>query len=270
MKLSEVIEVYDAERGCGWRKGGGLYFMCEGTFMPCGKLPIPLEVCPVCGEGIKFARSWTWINPSKLVEPGQCKMRGCEGCVLSDPPEKAGLLWIGGKFYPTPETWMRESMIQGVSRRIQAVPHGFVLGETWILVAHKSAILSGYDPKGKPLYKPGVFQVFRPTRIEYVCKGDETEEELDNLVERGITPVKVKKKNETDQELFDSPGGTPITKAKGEQSNEVQSMSEGDAQEQTEPSSSSHDSDTQGDEESVSQGEEEISGETAGEENHSL
>jgi hypothetical protein len=42
-----------------------------------------------------------------------------------------------------------------------------------------------------PDYTAGVFASFVPTHLEYVVKGDETEEELEDMIKRGITPVKV-------------------------------------------------------------------------------
>jgi len=57
------IEVrYESKRGCGWRKPGGLYLMADGPAELCGKLPIPLEICPSCGGGIKLSRGWTWVR----------------------------------------------------------------------------------------------------------------------------------------------------------------------------------------------------------------
>jgi hypothetical protein len=46
-------------------------------------------------------------------------------------------------------------------------------------------------------FKPGVFQMFKPTAVEYITKGGETEEELEALVKRGITPVQVKQDDGT-------------------------------------------------------------------------
>jgi hypothetical protein len=58
--MSAVIETrYDRKRGCGWRKPGGLYLCADGVGGVCGKLPIPLDICPTCHGGIKFCRSWT-------------------------------------------------------------------------------------------------------------------------------------------------------------------------------------------------------------------
>lgn len=119
------------------------------------------------------------------MNPEGCKAENCGNCPLADAAiERAGLLWIGEQFYKTPEDWAKEANDMGISRRIQSVPRGFKLGETWVAVAHIKAI-----PGDKP--KPGIFRLFKPTVIEYVVTGKETEEALENLVKRGITPIKV-------------------------------------------------------------------------------
>lgn len=211
-----IQTVIDSERGCGWRKPGGIYLRCDGISTACGKMPIPLTVCPCCHAGIKPSRGWTWFNPRPFVESIPCKSekRNCNSCILSTPPEKAGLLWIGEKFYPTPEDWSNEAMRLGISRRISALPKGFDLGTTWVFVAHRKVIpgmnppqsdcplckgSGGTMPNGTPCAcrrGPGIFHVFKPSRVEYVVKGNESEEKLEDLVKRGITPVKVKREGE--------------------------------------------------------------------------
>jgi hypothetical protein len=111
---------------------------------------------------------------------------------------QVGLLWVGEKFYPTPGEFNREALDMGISRRITALPKGFKLGETWVFLAHRKAVhlnYSGTAPEfGDPedhLYAPGIFRIFKPQAIEYVVKGDETPEELQKLIDRGITPIKV-------------------------------------------------------------------------------
>jgi hypothetical protein len=180
---------HDSKRGCGFRKAGGLYLVSDGIGRPCGKLPIPLQICPTCGGGIHFCRSWTWVNGTALAAEKKCADEGsayCEVCPLSQPIGRCGLLWIGEKFYATPADWTREANEQGVSRRIPAVPHGFEVGKTWVLVAHKKCIA---NPDGT--FSPGVFHAFQPTAVEYVVKGDETPDEIESLEKRGLTPVKV-------------------------------------------------------------------------------
>jgi hypothetical protein len=187
--------VVDPHRGCGWRKPGALYLRTEpGPMASCCRLPHPLTVCPCCGAGVKFCRGWTWVSPRLLFEVRAAARRkpfvppctGAPTCALADPPARAGLLWIGAEFY-TPDEWIAESKRFGVSRRIQSVPHDFILGKTWVLVASVDACR---DPATKKP-APGIFQAFRPTAVEYVVRGDETPEQIAKLEKRGITPVKV-------------------------------------------------------------------------------
>lgn len=212
MKMSEVKTVVDSKRGCGWRKPGGLYLRCDGVMVPCGKLPVPLGVCPCCSAGIKPARGWTWFNPQPFLKAKACNLRNagesmseedpCDLCPMETAPERAGLLWVGEKFYPTPQAYMAEAGKLGVSRRINRVPQGYKPGDR-VYLAHRLCISENCPnppgctedcPKCKgegKVYTAGIFTTFVPDRIEYVTKGDETEEDLDALAERGITPVKV-------------------------------------------------------------------------------
>jgi len=192
--MATIRTSYEAARGCGFRKAGGLYLVAGSEGEPCGRLPIDLRVCPCCGQGIKPARSWTWIEPRQLITGTLCRTmqadpQSCAGrCILSDLrcPERAGLLWIGGKFYPTPAAFSGEAARMGVSRRITAVPRGFVVGETWVLLAHREVLNRNGDRV------PAIFSAFLPTAIEYIVKGTETDEELDKLEARGLTLVDVK------------------------------------------------------------------------------
>ena len=139
-------------RGCGYRKpskgGVGVYLVADGTEAPCGLLPYPLEVCPCCGGGIKATRGWQWITPQLLfggdvmsalagverdcpqskrfkIAGNSERQQGCPTCPIGTPPPGLhGLLWVGEKFYSTPEEFMREAGAMGVSRKIKAVPRG--------------------------------------------------------------------------------------------------------------------------------------------------
>lgn len=217
MNMQQVETVVDSERGCGWRKPGGLYLRCGNAMTPCGKLPVPLTVCPCCGEGIKPARGWSWFNPQPFLKEKECayaldadsKALHCAGCPMETAPDRAGLLWVGEKFYPTPQAYMDEARKLGISRRIPRVPNGYKAGDR-VYLAHRCCIqIPGIDPdkcdctvpeqgalvhradcKGR-IFQAGIFTTFVPERIEYVTKGDESAEDLDALVKRGITPVKV-------------------------------------------------------------------------------
>lgn len=182
---------YDKPRGCGMRKGGGLYLVTDGPASGCGLFPLPLHACPACGQGIKPARGWTWVDVPALLspEPDTCGEAHCGRCPLAMPQRlthgKAGLLWIGKASYKTPQDWLREAVQMGISRRIAAVPRAFVLGHTWVLMAHRKALVTGNEAQ------PGIIAYFRPSRIEYVVKGDESEDELERLAKRGITLVEI-------------------------------------------------------------------------------
>ena len=102
---------------------------------------------------------------------------------------KHGLLWIGEVFYKTPQDFTLEARDLGVSRRIKAVPLGFELGKHWVLVAHRKAYPKSVDGAIKMV--PGIFHAFKPSAIEYVVRGDESDDEIEALEERGITPVRV-------------------------------------------------------------------------------
>ena len=191
MSITTVVE---GKRGCGYRKPGGLYLRVDGRGWECGALPIPLDVCPCCGEGIKPSRGWTWIDMGKFAAKRECaRTGGCGPCPLADAMiGRAGLLWVGEQFYPTPEDWLKEASQMGISRRIKSVPHGFKVGETWVAMAHRKAIKIGDDK-----YQAAIFHVFCPSRIEYVVKGTETDEEIATLEKRGFTLVKVEHAGET-------------------------------------------------------------------------
>lgn len=186
MNAETLIETrIDFLRKCGKRKPGGLYLRAEKVvFRACGRLPTDLDVCPTCGEGFPYSRRPRWIEPTKILP--ECERPDCAiSCSLAALPEKGLLLWIGASHYPTPESWVEEARSQGVSRRIQSVPRGFSIGETWVFAAHIAARRSD-GSEG-----PAIFAAFRPTAIEYVVRGDETDEELEALRKRGITPVRV-------------------------------------------------------------------------------
>lgn len=194
MKL-EIQQVRERRRGCGFRRPG-FYLRSDGIGRNCGKLPIPLDVCPTCHGGIKPSRGWTWVNGLELIKDLTCVSDAndnyCAGCPLATKSTglvKVGLLWIGEKYY-TPESWLAESRTMGVSRRLPGIPRGFKIGETWVFAAHRKAI-----PVVKfgeeTTYTAGVFHVFKPTRIEYVVGKKDGKRKLAKLAEKGINLVEV-------------------------------------------------------------------------------
>ena len=207
----------EGPRGCGYRKEGGIYLVAGGMGQACGKLPIPLTVCPCCHAGVKPARGWTWITPELIFgesSKAECKGLNCLGCPVSDAhlnmmiradkekihESKFGLLWIGEAFYGTPQEFTKEANNMGVSRRLSAVPKDFVIGETWVLVAHRKAIQTVEDG-GEISFAPGIFHAFKPSAIEYVVKADDDEEKLESMEKRGFTLIRVIKEEDLQTKL---------------------------------------------------------------------
>lgn len=188
-----IIQSVEKKRGCGYRKKGGIYLMGGSLGAPCCKLPFELSVCPCCSSGIKPTRGFTWIT-TQLFEGQKCTSERSNSCIMNTARVRLGLLWIGEKFYKTPDDFIRESETQGISRRIAQVPRDFKVGETWIALAHRKAI--EYTEENEKKFKAGIFQMFKPYRIDYVVKGDETDEELERMEKRGFTLIDVIPDNE--------------------------------------------------------------------------
>jgi hypothetical protein len=104
-------------------------------------------------------------------------------------------------------------MNQGVSRRINSIPHKFELGKTWVFLAHRKGIR--HLDRSVPIidlnihdhgitYEPAIFHVFKPTAIEYVVKPDDDEDKLERLVKKGVTLVQIQRLNEQGELVFKS------------------------------------------------------------------
>ena len=186
-------------RGCGYRKVGGLYMVCDGLGEPCERLPIAIKPCVTCGSEIKQTRAFQWIVVDYLLSqavPCEGTNPECNRCPVCTPAlldaddalvRQVGLTWIGEQFYPTPGTWLKEAETQGVSRRIGSLPRGFKIGQTWILVSHPTGI---YLEMGNP--KPGIIHAFKPSRLELIGTPKmRTEDWVKEYEEKGVTLVEV-------------------------------------------------------------------------------
>lgn len=189
----EVQILYESARGCGFRKpskdGVGIYLRGMTKYENCERLPFLLDVCPCCGGGFKPTRGFTWINPMSLFDPymePKCTdvrfdpMWGTdyrvdnkhdhERCWLCNPEllgSKAGLLWIGEQHYDSPQKFVEEAELMGISRKIAAIPNGFQLGEHAIFLAHRKCIYKKSE-KGEYQWYPGVFMAFKPHMIDLI------------------------------------------------------------------------------------------------------
>lgn len=193
--MSTIYTRIEAARGCGYRKPGGIYLVSDGVSKICCRLPHPLIVCPCCGQGIKQTRGFSWVSGEILGETKFPEL--CTDCILAHPTKmNFGLMWIGEKFYKTPDEFTREAITRGVSKRIAAVPHKLKIGETWVLLAHPKAIVkidhaADLVNNDRITYTPGIFKAFKPTRIEYIVTGGESADELNDLERRGFTLINV-------------------------------------------------------------------------------
>lgn len=174
----EVEIIQEHRRLNGYRKpdkgGVGVYLTSIGHYNRCERLPWPLTVCPVCGEGIRPARSYRWIDPRMLFNPAlepKCDpyRHGhdhwfCPVC-KPDLTPKAMLMWVGEKFYRTPDNFMEEARKWGISKKVPHIPRGLEIGVSGVFLAHKRAILvADRDPK------PGIFTYFVPQQVDLVVE----------------------------------------------------------------------------------------------------
>jgi hypothetical protein len=184
----------EGKRGCGHRKEGGLYLVCEGEGRFCGALPIELSVCPTCHHGVKPSRGWTWIDLRALRAAKPCVQsigpNYCDKCSMNYIG-MVGLLWVGEKYYASPREFSKEAQAMGISRRISAVPRDFEVGRDWVALEGKDGQIEMMQE-----FKPGIFHVFLPSRIEYVIRPTDSKEKLESMEKRGISLVKVIKKEE--------------------------------------------------------------------------
>lgn len=206
----------EPRRGCGYRRVHGLYLVADAGSFHCCKLPIalPPHKCNVCGldHTIHQTRGLTWLDPKPLLASKSCTefIQSEPFCPAADPAglgDEVLLQWVGVAHYETPEKFAFEAQFQGISRRIRSLPNRFKLGETYILLAHSKAIVvPGIDTgitaatllgietlKTDHTYVPGIFYIFKPTRVEKIVTASEFMDSaaMDKLREQGLTPVPV-------------------------------------------------------------------------------
>ena len=209
--MPNVIDSVEERRACGFRTPGGLYVVGAGEGAPCGKLPGLLTRCELCGAGVKPTRGFQWINPVQIFAPVTCwydprtadpitpdplyseRSKACSSCPLYlvdlRVGKKAGLLWAGERVYSTPDDFNREADSLGVSRRVSSIPKGLKVGDL-CFIAHRKAIPA---MQGAPPIYPGIIRAFRITSLDYIVKGDESDDVLDRHEKRGLRLVRVKR-----------------------------------------------------------------------------
>lgn len=194
-----VKEIPRYKRGCGFRYPG-LYLFGTGIAVSCDRLPLKIPVCPCCGETLRPLRSVRIINPQKMFgthytcEPTEAEMNDpltlretcdCDvECPACHPPNKAGLMWIGERYYPTPKDFIREARQAGVSKRIPAVPKGIVPGD-WVFLAHPAGNEFDLDHPERIVYAFQVQEIQQVVTASQACD----EKFLEKVRERGYIPV---------------------------------------------------------------------------------
>lgn len=174
----------------------------RGIDLGCGQLVWDVEVD---GKVIKQSRSYRKLeNPAPLFNSQNCKNQDnqptavtaieCQFCPLEHWPSNEPVLldWIGKQHYPTADHFEHEAGVLGVSRRMRHLPEWFVVGKTWVALAHEYVVpLSDTEVTEHVQFLPAIFKMFKPVRAEVVCDGTETDEELAEYRLKGLVPVKV-------------------------------------------------------------------------------
>lgn len=206
----------EKERGCGFRKVGALYLEGEYISVSCDRLPLALDVCPICGGGIKVGRGFTRIIPLELWgyhQPCGDEYQPCFVCQPSGEP--AFIMLVGEGYYPTPADFQKEAEEMGISKRIAHIPKDMIIGQTVVYLAHHKAaelrtfpelqhgMAIGANEEAPRLLEAekvekttGIFSAFIPQRIVQIVKesaleGAAGEKLREDLEKRGITPVPV-------------------------------------------------------------------------------
>ena len=198
--MAVVTVSVEGERGCGYRTPGtngfGIYLMADELSAPCLMLPYELTVCPCCGQGIKPARGWTWIEPDLFgppVEVSDCGVFYCRSCPvgLGRTWERAGLLWIGERFYSTGYSFTSEAQSMGISRKISALPRDFEIGETWVFFAHRKGEIWINEDKEEE-WLPAIFSACKPTHIDLVIDDENDIPEYCERLQERYGPERVR------------------------------------------------------------------------------
>ena len=193
--MKDIVDVCYGEpkRGCGFRKISSrskvFYYLCgSGISLPCDRLPYKLDVCPVCGSGLKFHRGFQWLDWRRYAgEHNECECD--EYCYVCHPRqgERYGLMWVGERFY-TPRSFTLEAERLGVSKLVPTLPKELEIGKTKVLLAHRKAWKNR---------EPAIFYAFVVKRVDVLVKAEEADEEwVERLREKGVNVIIVGRNEE--------------------------------------------------------------------------
>lgn len=208
-----IVVSHESERACGYRTEPGAVYLvgreCYGVGHP--DLPIPL-LSRDNGLMKPHGKGWEIIRGNHLWREWAKYASG-----FNDAPHGWALLFAGNQFY-SPEDLINEAneldvdgQPRGMSRRIAMrshnVPETLVCGErgTWVMVAHIRAMtyldykrewlrrgvdVSKFDDifeDTDPVH--GIVSFYRLHQIQMIVTGAESKETIDDLIQRGFTPV---------------------------------------------------------------------------------
>lgn len=228
----------ESERGCGWRKIGGVYLVCEGSAWACDGLPVELKPCDCCDFTVHQARSMQPIHAgylASLMKGHACKdeFPSCPICfygtdyhtiktALADPeimklkeserverglvlPKTFYLMFVSKEFY-TPESFMAEAATQGISKRVapNSLPKGFRVGTDWVFLGHQNVRFYPKDEDGnilkaEPTTATGIFYAFKPQRLELVLWKGTDSQLIADYEEAGYTVVLIERTPENEE-----------------------------------------------------------------------
>ena len=203
-----VVTKIRFERGCGFRKAGGFYLFGDksaGISLVCDRLPLEIPTCPRCGETIRFSRGIQEIDFLNIFEnhneliPCKCP-KNCPACYPETVlPSEDGedcvntwLMWVGQDY--TTDSFVDEAQRLGTSKRIPYLPKGFRIGADWVFLARHNGgkRTIAVEVNGRVTRMSDViFYAYRPTALELIITEDQAKDQeyIDNLLERGITPI---------------------------------------------------------------------------------
>lgn len=193
---------HERARCCGFRKKG-LYLMADKPSV-CHMFPVPTAPCKCCGMENK-PRIAISLFPTRFLfpDPPTCTRKEAGDpdtpcCGFVDEimsQERYAVDWVGAKNYPNPGDFLKEAAVMGISRRIAKLPDEFKVGSDKVIIAHAKT----FDGK------PGYIGTYTPTHIEYVVGGDETQEELEAMEDKGVRLVEVYQLHDEQLSMFSDP-----------------------------------------------------------------
>lgn len=196
--MLNVTNIKIKERACGKRIPGGLYFIGD---VPEDDLNGWLPRACRCKCGVKFlkgSRNVQKFIPYDAYPELRPESKDPRKFASFKPEEETYVVTIGVNNYPTVEDYINEAKEQGISCYVKELLRGFKVGISWIFLLHPNCFRreviqdeGELFAKPKTVKEPGIIAVFKPKAIQYVCKGDESDEFLLGLAEKGVTPVNV-------------------------------------------------------------------------------